>query len=83
LQTLSGHKFLEVRGRVESMDADTNAAFYCSLQGRYGFDAPVFDADVRVVIVVVPTNFVAVEGSLTPSETVAFTELLNMLAADE
>jgi hypothetical protein len=32
---------------------------------------------------VVPTNFVAVEGSLTPSETVALTELLNKLAADE
>lgn len=77
------YRTLEVRGRVESMDADSNAAFYRSLQGRYGFDAPVFDADVRVVIIVEPTNFVAVDGGLTPSETVALTELLNKLAADE
>jgi hypothetical protein len=48
-----------------------------------GFDVPVFDADVRVVIVVQPTSFVAVNGGLTLAETIALTERLNQLAADE
>jgi PPOX class probable F420-dependent enzyme len=73
------YRTLEVRGRVESMDPDSDAAFYRSLQERYGLEAPVFDADIRVVIVVEPTGFVAVDGGLTPSETVALTELLSNL----
>ena len=44
---------------------------------------PVFDADVRVVIVVRPTSFVAVNGGLTLAETIALTERPNQLAADE
>ena len=79
----NGYRTLEVRGAVESMDPDPDAAFYRSLQKRYGFDVPVFDADVRVVIVVQPTSFVAVDGGLTQAETVALTERLNQLAADE
>jgi hypothetical protein len=61
------------------MDPDPDAAFYRSLQERYGLVVPVFDADVRVVIVVQPTNFIAVDGGLTASETAALTELLNRL----
>jgi PPOX class probable F420-dependent enzyme len=77
------YRTLEVRGRVESMDPDPDATFYRSLQERYGLVHPVFDADVRVVIVVEPTNFITVDGGLTPSETVALTELLNKLEVGE
>jgi hypothetical protein len=42
-------------------------------------NVPVFDADVRIVIVVEPTNFVAVDGGLTSSEASALTELLQRL----
>ena len=70
------YRTLEVRGRVESMGPDQDAAFYRELQHRYGLDFPVFDADVRVVIVVKPENFVSVDGGLTESETVALTKLL-------
>src|SRR5713101_9836324 len=45
------YRTLEVRGQIESMDPDTNATFYRAIQQRYGFDVPVFDADIRVVIV--------------------------------
>ena len=76
------YRTLEVRGVVTSMDPDPEAVFYRSLQERYGFVVPVFDADVRVVIVVEPTSFVAVDGGLTPSEAVALTELLGNLDPD-
>jgi PPOX class probable F420-dependent enzyme len=79
----NAYRTLEVRGRVESMDPDPEAAFYRSLQQRYGLDVPVFDADVRVVIVVEPTNFISVDGGLTPSETIALTELLSNVDTDE
>ena len=77
------YRTLEVRGRVESMDADPDAAFYRGLQQRYGFDVPVFDAEVRVVIVVEPISYVAVDGGLTASETVALTELLERAGKDD
>jgi PPOX class probable F420-dependent enzyme len=77
------YRTLEVRGRVESMDADPDAAFYRGLQQRYGFDVPVFDAEVRVVIVVEPISYVAVDGGLTASETVALTELLERSGTDD
>ncbi len=72
------YRTLEVRGRVESIDADPDAAFYRSLQGRYDMIVPVFDADVRVVIVVAPTSFVAVDGGLTDKELAALTERLSI-----
>jgi hypothetical protein len=76
----NAYRTLEVRGRVESMDPDPEAAFYRSLQRRYGSEGvPVLDADVRVVIVVAPTNFVPVFGGLTPSETEAVTAMLEKL----
>ncbi|MFZ1062517.1 MAG: PPOX class F420-dependent oxidoreductase [Acidimicrobiales bacterium] len=75
----NAYRTLEVRGRVESMDPDVDAVFYRSLQRRYSSDVPVLDAEVRVVIVVEPTDFVAVFGGLTTSETVALTALLEKL----
>jgi PPOX class probable F420-dependent enzyme len=77
------YRTLEVRGNVESMEPDPDAAFYRSLQERYGLVVPVFDADVRVVVVVEPTNFVTVDGGLTPAETVALTELLSKVDTQE
>jgi PPOX class probable F420-dependent enzyme len=75
----NAYRTLEVRGRVESMVPDVDAVFYRSLQRRYSSDVPVLDAEVRVVIVVEPTDFVAVFGGLTNSETVALTALLEKL----
>jgi PPOX class probable F420-dependent enzyme len=75
----NAYRTLEVRGRVESMYPDPDAAFYRTLQRRYASDVPVLDADVRVVIVVEPTDYVAVFGGLTRAETVALTALLEQL----
>jgi len=68
------YRTLEVRGRVESIDPDPDAAFYRTLQQRYDFVTPVFDADDRVVITVTPTSFVAVDGGLTAKELAALTD---------
>ena len=62
------YDFLEVRGDVASIEPDTDAAFYRSLQARYGMDYPVTDADVRVVVAVRPTVFVPVTGGFTARE---------------
>jgi PPOX class probable F420-dependent enzyme len=75
----NAYRTLEVRGRVESMERDPDATFYRSLQQRYGSDVPVYDADIRVVIVVEPTKFVTVFGGLTGSETAALTVMLEQL----
>ena len=57
------YRFLEIRGEVESIeDDDAQASFYKSLQHRYGMDYEVPDADVRVIITIRPTTFVAVKG---------------------
>jgi nitroimidazol reductase NimA-like FMN-containing flavoprotein (pyridoxamine 5'-phosphate oxidase superfamily) len=57
------YRFLEVRGRVESIkDDDEKASFYRSLQARYGRDYEISDAPVRVVITIAPETFVAVRG---------------------
>ena len=54
------YRFLEVRGEVVSIEPDTpDAAFYQSLQQRYGQSYPITDADVRVILTVQPTGFVA------------------------
>jgi len=68
------YRTLEVRGRVESIEPDPDAAFYRGLQQRYDFVTPVFDADERVVITVAPTSFVAVDGGLTAKELAALTD---------
>ena len=59
------YDYLEVRGEVESIDPDPTAAFYKDLQAWYGMDYPVHDADVRVVVTVRPTGFVAVIAGQT------------------
>jgi PPOX class probable F420-dependent enzyme len=62
------YRFLEVRGEIASIEPDPEAAFYLSLQQRYGETFPVHDAAVRVVISVLPTSFVAVErGVVVPA----------------
>ena len=77
------YRTLEVRGDVDSIAPDADVNFYRALQQRYGHEVPIFDASVRVVIVVKPTHYVAVEGGLTAPETVALTDLLNSLPPDE
>lgn len=58
-----GYRSLEVRGVVESTEGDdAQASFYKQLQHRYGMDYDVADADVRVVITIRPTTFIATEG---------------------
>jgi PPOX class probable F420-dependent enzyme len=53
-------RYLEIRGVVESIDDDTGAPFYRTLQERYGSSgAPIHDADVRVVLVIRPTVILA------------------------
>jgi PPOX class probable F420-dependent enzyme len=56
------YRFLEVRGTVESIEADQGAKFYQSLQRRYSNVYPISDADVRVVITIRPDRFIAVSG---------------------
>lgn len=57
------YRSLEVRGTVESIEADVNGAeFYRSLQHRYGMDYAPSDADVRVVITIRPDRFIAVRN---------------------
>lgn len=55
------YRFLEVRGKVESIDDDDEAAsFYRILQDRYGESFPVPADHDRVVITIRPHHFVAV-----------------------
>jgi PPOX class probable F420-dependent enzyme len=57
------YRFLEVRGRLESVrDDDATASFYKALQTRYGMDYKVTDADVRIVLTFRPETFVAVRS---------------------
>lgn len=65
------------------MVPDAEAAFYQSLQKRYDFVVPVFDADVRVVITIAPKSFVAVDGGLTQKEIHDLTELIERRAAND
>jgi PPOX class probable F420-dependent enzyme len=62
------YRFVEVRGRVESVeDDDEKASFYKSLQTRYGMDYEITDADERVIITIRPESFVAVRGGSVQS----------------
>jgi PPOX class probable F420-dependent enzyme len=57
------YRFLEVRGRVESVeDDDETASFYKNLQHRYGMDYPIPDAAERVIMTIRPEQYVAVAG---------------------
>ncbi len=62
------YDYIEVRGEVVSVEPDPGASFYVRLQERYGMSYPVTDADVRVVIAVRPTDFMAVTNGLTARE---------------
>ncbi len=77
------YRMLEVRGRVESMVPDVETVFYRSLQKRYDFVTPVFDADVRVIITIAPSSFVAVDGGLTKKEIRDLTDLMERRAGNE
>jgi hypothetical protein len=61
---------------VESIESDPAGAFYASLQKRYGVSFPVLDADVRVVITVRPTHYVAVDNGMTEREMAVFRKKL-------
>ena len=55
------YRFIEIRGVVESIEADDEtASFYKSLQRQYKNEYAVRDADVRVVITIKPELYVAV-----------------------
>lgn len=56
------YRALEVRAVVESVEDDPEGKFYRSLQERYSNVYPINDADVRVVVTLRPTAFVAVTG---------------------
>jgi PPOX class probable F420-dependent enzyme len=70
------YRTLEVRGRVESIEADPDATFYRTPQQHHDVVAPISDADVRVVTTAAPTAFVAVDGGPTEKEDAAPTEPL-------
>ncbi|GAA4974628.1 PPOX class F420-dependent oxidoreductase [Actinoplanes utahensis] len=52
------YRYLEVRGRVERIEPDTEGVFFASLADRYGLhmDGPPGDVAHRVVYVVRPTG---------------------------
>jgi hypothetical protein len=52
-------RYLQVRGRVESVEPDPTGAFYVELATRYGNvnPAPPADAPDRVIITVRPVAF--------------------------
>jgi PPOX class probable F420-dependent enzyme len=57
------YRFLEVRGEVAEIVPDPEARFYHELAGRYGEDDPKpSDIPNRVVVVIRPVSYVAVEG---------------------
>ena len=78
------YRFLEVRGHVESIDRDPDAAFFVELQHRYGVSYPPYDADTnaRVIITIAPTRFITVDNGMTPAELQRLTELLASLTDD-
>ena len=54
------YRYVEIRGKVESITPDdAQASFYQQLQRRYGREYAITDADVRVIVTVRPTDFVA------------------------
>jgi PPOX class probable F420-dependent enzyme len=56
------YRHLEVRGEVVAIDDDPGGEFYKGLQERYGVSYPIQDADVRVIVTVTPSGYVAVAG---------------------
>jgi PPOX class probable F420-dependent enzyme len=62
------YRYLEMRGVVTAIEPDPGAEFFQHMQRRYGMPIWTGDADVRVVVTVEPTSFVAVAGGLTAQE---------------
>lgn len=57
-------RYLELRGTVESVEADPGAAFYQTLRERYSSTgSPIRDADVRVVMTIRPTAILGRRGT--------------------
>jgi PPOX class probable F420-dependent enzyme len=56
------YRFLEVRGVVDSITPDPDAAYLLRLQQRYGLEFPIHDAAERVVVAVRPDAFVIGES---------------------
>ncbi|HZD72260.1 MAG TPA: PPOX class F420-dependent oxidoreductase [Actinomycetes bacterium] len=54
-------RYLEVRGVVEGIEDDSGGSFYRRLRQRYGVDpdAPMPDADVRVIVTIRPVTLLA------------------------
>jgi PPOX class probable F420-dependent enzyme len=51
----NGHRYLQVRGQIESIEPDPTGAFYVQLASRYGArQVPPADAADRVIIVARP-----------------------------
>jgi PPOX class probable F420-dependent enzyme len=54
----NAYRYLQLRGKVEQVEADPTGAFYNTLQQRYrGHTTEVKDRDVRVVLTIRPTDF--------------------------
>ena len=73
------YRTLEIRGMVESIAPDRDAAFYRQLQRAYGRTHPVYDTDERIVITVRPSRFVPIDGGLTRTEQQHLHHLLEQL----
>ena len=75
------YRFLETRGVVESIEPDPDGEFYRTLGRRYGMEITVLDADVRVIVTVRPTSFVAVDSGMTAAELLAYKATIRTAAA--
>jgi PPOX class probable F420-dependent enzyme len=63
------YRYLEVRGTVDSIvPDDETSTFFLSLKARYGRSEPITDSDVRVIVSVLPTRFIAFDGRMTEAE---------------
>jgi len=56
----NGYRYMQLRGKIESIEPDPTGAFYQRLQQRYrGETSEVKDRDVRVVLTIRPNGFKA------------------------
>jgi PPOX class probable F420-dependent enzyme len=54
------YRYIQIRGVVDTVEADPTGAFYQRLQQRYrGTTSEVKDRDVRIVLTIRPTGFKA------------------------
>lgn len=63
------YRYLEVRGTVDSIvPDDETSTFFEGLKRRYGRFDPTTDSDVRIVVSVRPTRFIAFDVRMTEME---------------